>query len=147
SGDFVGIKLDNRQSLREKCFPDPAAKQCLLDLQFMDPTQMSRDPSFDPVIGMFDPPAVDPSSMTFFRQTRAIITTGTRLPRPAVWEQLGTLTGRRLRDSFMPGSGVLSLQVMQRLRGVAVCETSQPSNHPAGLGALGYPDAGGCEPF
>jgi hypothetical protein len=147
NGNFVGIKLDNKQSLREKCFPDPAAKQCLLDLQFMDPTQMSRDPSFDPVTGAFDAVAIDPSSVTFFRQTRAIVTTGTRLARPAVWEQLGTLTGRRLRDSFMPGSGVLSLQVMQRMRGVAVCETSGPSNHPAGLGALGYPDAGGCEPF
>jgi hypothetical protein len=144
-GSFVGIKLDNRQSLRERCYPDPGAAQCLLDLSFMDPTQMGRDPSFDPVTGAFD--ALDPSGVSFFRQTRAIVTSGTRLARPAFWEQLGTLTGRRLRDSFMPGSGVLSLPVMQRMRGVAVCETDQPSSHPAGLGALGYLDGGVCRPF
>ena len=147
SGDVAYVKLDNRQSLRERCFPDPGAAQCLLDLQFMDPTQMSRDPSFDPVTGMFDAATVDPSGPPFFRQTRGIITTGTRLARPAVWDQLGTLTGRRMRDSFMPGSGVLSLPVMQRMRGVPICELNQPSNHPAGLGALGIFDGVGCQPL
>jgi LVIVD repeat len=147
TGDVAYVKLDNKKSLRERCFPDPGAAQCLLDLQFMDPTQMSRDPSFDPVTGMFDAAAVDPSGPPFFRQTRAIITTGTRLARPAVWDQLGTLTGRRMRDSFMPGSGVLSLPVMQKMRGVVVCELNQPSNHPAGLGAFGFFDGAGCQPF
>src|SRR6185295_13547094 len=40
TGNMVGIKLDNTESLREKCFPDPGAKGCLLDMQFMDATQM-----------------------------------------------------------------------------------------------------------
>ncbi|HSK04637.1 MAG TPA: hypothetical protein VK932_25480 [Kofleriaceae bacterium] len=145
TGDLVGIKLDGTASLRERCYPDPGASQCLLDLQFMDPTQMSRDPSFDPSTGLFD--AADPSGARFFRQASGILGTGRRLARPAVWDQLGTLTGRRVRDSFMAGAGALSLPVMQRLRTVAVCETSQPSNHPAGLGALGYPGGGGCQPF
>lgn len=147
SGSLVGIKLDGKLSLRERCFPDPGAAQCLLDLQFMDPTQMSRDPSFDPKTGMFDPITVDPSAAPFFRQTRAIVTSGTRLARSAIWEQLGTLTGRRLRDSFMPGSGVLSLPVMRRMRDVLVCESTAPSNHPAGLGGLGYAGNGSCQPF
>ena len=147
NGDFVGIKLDGKQSLRERCFPDPGTKGCLLDLQFMDPTVMGRDPSFDPVTQTFDPANIDPSAPSFFRQTGNILGTGKRLARPAVWEQLGTLTGRRMRDSFMPGSGALSLQVMQRMRGVAVCETNLPSTHPAGLNALGYPEGGTCQPF
>ncbi len=147
-GDLLGLKLDNTQSLREKCYPDPGTAECLLDLQFMDPTQMSRDPSFNPVTGTFDPSNVDPSAVPSFRQQKTILgNSGKRLARPAVWEQLGTLTGRRVRDSFMPGSGALSLEVMQRMRTVAVCETAQPSNHPAGLNALGYPDGGGCQPF
>jgi hypothetical protein len=112
----------------------------------MDPTQMSRDPSFDPNTMTVD--VLVPSSVTSFTQQRGILSAGRRLARPAVWDQLGTLTGRRVRDSFMAGAGALSLPVMQRLRTVAVCETNQPSNHPAGLGALGYPDGGGgCQPF
>ena len=57
-----------------------------------------------------------------------ILTGGRRLARGAMWEQIGTLTGRRLRDSFMPGSGVLSLAVMQQMRGVKLCESTAASN-------------------
>ena len=57
-----------------------------------------------------------------------------------------------MRDSFMPGSGVLSLPVMQRMHSVQLCESSAPSNNAGGLGALGYADAsflggGGCQPL
>ena len=145
TGDLWGLKLDNRQSLRERCFPDPGSAGCILDLEFMDPTIMGRDPSFNPLTNTFD--AGDPSSPRFFRQTRTVITAGRRLARPAVWEQLGTLTGRRVRDSFMPGSGVLSLPVMRTLRGVEVCELAEPSTNPSGLGALGYAVPGACVPF
>ncbi|HET7504884.1 MAG TPA: hypothetical protein VFK02_27865, partial [Kofleriaceae bacterium] len=146
SGDMVGIKLDNRVSPRERCFPDPRAAGCLLDMDFLDPTVMQRDPSFDPVTGVFD--AADPSSVTFFRQTHTLITLGKKLARPAIWEQLNTLTGRRLRDSFMPGSGTLSLGVMQKMRSVQLCESDQESHTTGGLNQLGYFESGApCAPI
>ncbi|MDQ3365697.1 MAG: hypothetical protein M3680_09755 [Myxococcota bacterium] len=148
TGDLWGLKLDNKQSTRERCFPDPGASDCILDLQFMDPTVMGRDPSFDPVTGTFDAAAVDPSAVTFFRQTRTLLTAGRRLARPASWDQLGSLTGRRVRDSFMPGAGVLSLEVMQKMRGVTICEVpGTTSTNPSGLGALGYATGSTCTPF
>jgi len=148
TGDLWGLKLDGRQSTRERCYPNPRDQKCLLDLQFMDPTLTSRDPSFDPVANAFDNPATDPSAVTFFRQTRGVISTGRRLAEPAYWDQMGTLTGRRVRDSFMPGSGVLSLEVMQRMRGYAVCEqVGTPSNNPSGLDALGEFAGNACNPF
>ncbi|MGE0551205.1 MAG: hypothetical protein AB7O24_17290 [Kofleriaceae bacterium] len=145
NGDLWGLKLDGRQSSRERCFPDPRSASCLLDLSFYDATLMSRDPSFDPITGMFD--AADPSGATFFHQTKTILTTGRRLARPAQWEAINTLTGRRLRDSFMPGSGTLSLPVMQVMRSVSVCEASGSSTNPSGLSALGYAAGASCQPF
>src|SRR6185503_11088089 len=90
-----------------------------LDMQLLDPTIMGRDPSFDPNTNAFD--ATDPSGPAFFR-IAAGTGVGKRLARPGNWEQIGTLTGRRLRDSFMPGAGVLSLDVMQRMHNYQVCE-------------------------
>ncbi|HSR96907.1 MAG TPA: hypothetical protein VLM79_07655, partial [Kofleriaceae bacterium] len=145
AGDLWGLKLDNRQSIRERCFPDPRAANCLLDMDFLDPTIMQRDPSFDPNTNTFD--AGDPSSPTFFHQAPTILGAGKRLARPAVWEQLNTLTGRRLRDSFMPGSGTLSLSVMQKMRGVKLCESTAPSHTPGGLNQLGYAAAAACQPI
>jgi hypothetical protein len=138
SGDLWGLKLDNRQSVRERCYPDPRAAGCLLDMDFLDPTIMQRDPSFDPNTSTFDSPVVDPSSVTFFHQVRTILGAGKRLARPAIWEQLNTLTGRRLRDSFMPGSGTLSLGVMQKMRSVQLCESTVESHTAGGLNQLGY---------
>ncbi len=151
TGDLWGLKLDGKQTVRERCFPDPRAKGCLLDLDFLDPTINGRDPSFDPKTNTFD--AGDPSAAKFVRMTRAVVTAGRRLARPALWEQLGTLTGRRLRDSFMPGSGVLSLPVMQRMHAVQLCEDPAAVGFSqSGIGALGYADAsftssGACVPF
>jgi hypothetical protein len=151
TGDVWGLKLDGKQTVREKCFPDPRSKGCLLDLDFLDPTINSRDPSFDPATNTFD--AADPSSVSFIRLTKTIVSAGRRMARPAVWEQLGTLTGRRLRDSFMPGSGVLSLPVMQKMRSVQLCEDpGAPGFSQSGLGALGYADGtflggGACSVF
>ena len=147
TGDLWGLKLDSTKSIRERCFPDPFTSDCLLELDFYDATVMGRDPSFDPLTNTFDAAATDPSAVTFFRQARTILTSGRHLARPAMWEAINTLTGRRLRDSFMPGSGTLSLPVMQTMRGVKVCETTQPSTSPSGLGALGYAMGGGCAPF
>jgi len=144
-GDLWGLKLDNKQSIRERCFPDPRAAGCLLDMDFLDPTIMQRDPSFDPVTGTFD--AGDPSSATFFHQIKTILGTGKRLARPALWEQLNTLTGRRLRDSFMPGSGTLSLGIMQKMRGVELCESTTPSHNASGINQLGYATGPGCQPI
>jgi len=145
SGDLWGLKLDNRASIRERCFPDPRAAGCLLDMDFLDPTIMQRDPSFDPVTSTFD--AGDPSSATFFHQVKTILGTGKRLARPALWEQLNTLTGRRLRDSFMPGSGTLSLGIMQKMRGVTLCESTAPSHNASGLNQLGYATGPDCQPI
>ncbi len=147
AGDMWGLKLDGRKSVRERCYPDPKAAGCTLDLAFLDATQSGRDPSFDPVTNSFDPcvgsgPTFgDASSPTFFHQTHTIINAGRRLARPTFWEQINTLTGRRTRDSFMPGSGTLSLDVMQAMRSVALCETTGSSREPGNLGALGYADA------
>jgi hypothetical protein len=145
SGDLWGLKLDNRVSVRERCFPDPRAAGCLLDLDFLDPTIMQRDPSFDPSTSTFD--TADPSSASFFVQASAILASGKRLARPAVWEQLNTLTGRRLRDSFNPGSGTLSLGVMQVMRSVELCESAASSNNASGLNQLGYASGSICEPL
>jgi hypothetical protein len=145
-GDLVGIKLDGTESKLERCFPDPGAADCLLDIDMYDATRSSRDPSFDPLTGTFD--AADPSGQPFFRMQSAIITDGRRMVRPTLFEQIGFLSGRRYRDSFMPGSGVLSFPVMQNMRSIQVCETGSPSTNPSGIGELGYPDGnGGCEPF
>nr|HEX4318953.1 hypothetical protein [Kofleriaceae bacterium] len=132
-------KLDNTKSTRDFCFPDPVKAGCTLDLKFMDLTQSGRDPSFDPIAKTFD--AADPSSLSSIMPAK-ILTAGVRLARPAQWEAIGTLTGRRYRDSFMPGSGVLSLDVMQAMRSVLVCEsTDTASRAPGNLNVLGYPDA------
>jgi hypothetical protein len=146
-GDLWGLKLDNRKSIRERCFPDPRGAGCLLDMDFLDPTIMQRDPSFDPNTNTFDAIATDPSSPTFFHQVPAILGSGTRLAQPAIWEQLNTLTGRRLRDSFMPGSGTLSLPIMQKMRTVKLCESIAPSHMPGGLNQLGYATGGACQPI
>ncbi len=157
NGDLWGLKLDNRQSLREKCFPDPVMSGCVLDPEFNDPTILGRDPSVL-ADGTFDP--TDPSAGTnvggviqpFFHQTHTLLSAGKRLARPSLWEQIGTLTGRRVRDSFMPGSGVLSLPVMQAMRSIQLCESTATSTTPGNLGQLGYADAtflggGACTPF
>jgi len=58
-----------------------------------------------------------------------------------------------MRDSFMPGSGVLSLEVMQRLRGVQLCVVPGTTDSDGnGLGELGYADdsfkaSGTCVPL
>jgi hypothetical protein len=151
SGDLLGFKLDNTLPTKERCFPDPRAANCGLDMDFRDPTVSGRDPSFDPVMGAFDPD--DPSGVPFFRQTSADISSGRRLARPAYWEKINTQTGRRMRDSFMPGAGVLSLDVMQRMYGVLICEdTGSVDVNGNGLGDLGFASpeflaTGTCETF
>ena len=147
SGDLFGLKLDNTRSVRERCFPDPRAAGCLLDLDFLDPTIMGRDPSFDPITNTFD--AMDPSSPSFFHIVHdpSLLTTGRRLAKPAIWEQLNTLTGRRLRDSFMPGSGTLSLGIMQTMRSVQLCESTAPATTAGGLNQLGYATGATCLPI
>lgn len=140
TGDVWGLKLDNTQTVRERCFPDPRGAGCLSELDFLDPTISGRDPSFDPVTQSFD--AADPSGARFVRLSGAIVANARHLARPAWWEQLGTVTGRRLRDSFMPGSGVLSLPVMQKMRNVQICEDANaPGWAASGRGALGLADA------
>jgi len=148
NGDMVGLKLDRKQALYEKCYPNPGTANCLLDMEFMDATQgASRDPSFDPVTQTFDNPEVDPSAVVSFRQTRAILGSGKRLAKPTQWEQINTLTGRRVRDSFMAGSGTLSFEVMQLMRSIQVCETADASTNPSGLNLEGYFLNGQCTPF
>jgi hypothetical protein len=143
SGRLDLQKLDNRQSVRDRCFPDPANANCVLDLSFYDVTQSGRDPSFDPITGTFD--AADPSSVSFQLSPKGTtMGNGSRLARPAQWEAIGTLTGRRYRDSFMPGSGVMSTDVMATMRSVQVCETGdKTSRAPGNLNVLGYPDSNG----
>jgi hypothetical protein len=134
TGDLVGIKLDNTESTRERCLP---VNNCGLDMDWRDPTVMGRDPSFIVASGTFDP--ADPSGAPFFRMQSANLLSGTRLARPSLFERIGTNTGRRLRDSFMPGSGVLSLPVMQRMYSVQVCEDPDTVNiNGSGLGEIGY---------
>ena len=152
NGDLVGLKLDRRQSTRERCLPDPIDAGCGLDMDWRDPTIMGRDPAFDPNTGAFD--AGDPSGAPFFRQTSTILSAGRRIARPALWEQIGTQTGRRVRDSFMPGSGVLSLGVMQTMHDqVQVCENQDFIDlNGSGLGPLGPADdnffaTGQCTPY
>ena len=161
TGDLWALKLDHRASTHERCFPDPKSAGCELSLAFLDATQSGRDPTFDPVMQTFDNgscaahatnPFVDPSAKTFFHFARTIVTSGKRLARGALWEQIGTLSGRRVRDSFMPGSGVLSLPVMQKMRSVLLCESTTSSDEQGSLGALGYADAaflatGTCQPL
>ena len=165
TGDFLGFKLDGKKATAERCFPSPVVSGCTLELSFLDPTQSGRDPSFNPPMGFddstcshlnpIDPnfnPFTDPSAKPSFRLTHTIISTGRRLARPTMWEQIGTLTGRRYRDSFMPGGGVLSLDVMQTMRSVKVCESTGKSTAPGNLGAIGYADAaflagGACQPI
>lgn len=145
TGDLLGFKLDNTAPVKERCFPDPTAQNCGLDMDFRDPTVSGRDPSFDPVMGIFD--VDDPSGEPFFRLTSAVVTTARRIARPAYWEKVNTQTGRRMRDSFMPGAGVLSLSVMQRMYGVLLCEdATTPDVNGNGLGDLGFFNAaGGCD--
>ena len=150
TGNVVGIKLDGTKTKQERCYPNPGTANCLLELEMYDPTRSGRDPSFDPITGLFDSQAVDPSSppQGFFRQLRTNATAGRRLARPVFWEAMNTLTGRRYRDSFMPGSGTLSLSVMQNMRlGVLVCELDNASTNPSGLNELGYPVDNVCKPF
>ena len=145
TGDLGLQKLDNTKSTRDRCWPNPAQEGCTLDLSFLDLAQSGRDPSFDPNTGLFD--AADPSSKSA-RMTHTILSGGgRRLARPAQWEAINTLTGRRYRDSFMPGSSTLSADVMQTMRSVQVCETTDTSSRaPGNLNALGYPDgSGGCK--
>ena len=146
TGDLVGIKLDNTESKLERCFPDPGAADCLLEVEMYDATRSGRDPSFDPNTGIFD--AADPSGAPFFRMQSAILGSGKRMIRPVEYEQIGFLSGRRYRDSFMPGSGSISFPVMKAMRDVQVCEV-RPDNstNPSGIGELGYFDGGGCQPF
>lgn len=146
TGDLVGIKLDNTKSKLERCFPNPQAADCLLEVEMYDATRSSRDPSFNPATNSFD--VADPSGQPFFRMQSAILTTGKRMIRPILFEQLGFLSGRRYRDSFMPGSGTISFDVMKAMHDVQVCEVnSDNSTNPSGIGELGYFDGGGCQPF
>src|SRR5690606_31698664 len=118
NGDLVGLKLDNSVSTHERCIPDTAA--CKSDMDFRDPVIMGRDPS---LIGAnLQPDPDDPSAPPAFRIVSSILDGGGRFARPALWEQIGTQTGRRVRDSFMPGSGVLSEAVMQRMYLIQLCE-------------------------
>jgi hypothetical protein len=149
AGGLSFIKLDNRLNPREACFPDPLAAGCGKDLDFRDPDIMGRDPSLDPLTGT--PDAGDPSGPSFSHQNAAVAGIPTRLARPSVWEQIGTQTGRRMRDSFMPGSGVLSLEVMQRMRAVKLCVANNVDVDGNGVGELGYADdnffnTGTCTP-
>lgn len=128
AGDLVGHKLDNSLSTRERCFPDPRGAGCGLDMDFRDPTIMGRDPDAD--------------GIATFRMAGAILSAGRRLARPAYWEKIGTQTGRRYRDSFMPGSGVLSYPVMQRMHAIQVCEDTRTVDRSGnGLGEMGLADA------
>ncbi len=146
SGAIVGLKLDNTKAHAERCYPNPGTQDCLLELEMYDPTRSGRDPSFDPNTGLFD--SFDPSSPQVFVQNPKVIGgVGRRLARPTFFETIGTLTGRRYRDSFMPGAGVMSLGVMQTMRFVQVCELANPSTNPSGLNELGYSINGNCEPF
>jgi hypothetical protein len=149
TGDVVYIKLDDTRTRYERCSQNQKSPECELELERFDPTRSGKDPSFDPVRGVFDDPNIDPSAVQFFRQTRTILAGGARrLARPVFYEVIGTLSGRRYRDSFMPGSGVLSTQVMKRMRDVQVCELpGVPSTNPSGLDALGYFAGGDCIPF
>jgi hypothetical protein len=150
---LTGIKLPNTRNSRERCSPDPVALGCGTDFDWRDPTIMGRDPSFDPVTGNFDPEIDDPSSPSFLHWSQVVGGAPLRLARPAVWEKIGTQTGRRVRDSFMPGSGVLSLEVMQRMRAFEVCEAAGTGDIDGnGLEELGRADAdfkatGQCVPF
>jgi hypothetical protein len=145
NGDILGFKLDGTQTKQERCYPDSSL--CLLELEMYDPTRTGRDPSFDPNNNLFDL-AVDPSANPFFRQVRQLNASGRRLARPAFFEAIGTLSGRRYRDSFMPGSGVMSLGVMQAMRSVEICELAGvASTNPSGLDELGYVAGGACVPF
>lgn len=146
TGDITYIKLDGTRTRQERCYPNPGSADCELEIEMFDPTRSGRDPSFDPVTNTFD--AIDPSSPTVATQQSAILANGRRLARPQIIDQIGTLTGRRYRDSFMPGSGSISNQVMGRMRAVQVCELDgQASTNPSGLDALGYFVDGACVPF
>jgi hypothetical protein len=143
AGDLLGLKLPNLET-KVDCAPDPVAAGCGLNMDWRDPTIMGRDPSVDPVTKA--PDAGDPSAAGFFRMPGAILTQVVRLARPAIWERIGSQTGRALRDSFMPGSGVLSLAVMRKLySGVQVCEVAGSEDVDGnGLGELGYAGQGEC---
>jgi hypothetical protein len=145
--DLVGLKLDRRQSTRERCLPDPT--QCKQDMDWRDPTIMGRDPTF--INGQFD--VTEPDGPPAFRMAGVRVTGGGRLARPAIWEQIGSPTGRRVRDSFMPGSGVLSQQVIQRMYLMQVCEVPGTVDvNGSGWGEFGFADSdflatGECVPI
>ncbi len=116
--------------------PDPIAAGCGVDMDWRDPTITGRDPSFDPNSQTFD--ADDPSGAPFFRLAGGVLSTGTRLARPSELEQINTQTGRRLRDSFMPGSGTISNPVMRRMYDVLLCEAAGTADVSGnGLAELG----------
>ncbi len=139
SGDMLGFKLDNTIPVKERCMPDPQAANCGLDMDFRDPTVTGRDPAFDPVAGVFD--AADPSGEPFFRQAGAILASARRMARPGYYEKINTQTGRRVRDSFMPGAGTLSYPVMKRMYKIQVCENEDTVDlNGNGLGQLGFVD-------
>lgn len=141
TGDLLGFKLDNTQHVKERCLPNPQEANCGLDMDFRDPTISARDPSFDPVAQAFF--VDDPSGEPFFRQASGIVNSGGRMARPAYWEKINTQTGRRMRDSFMPGAGVLSLPVMQRMYAIQMCEDPDTKDiNGNGLGQLGFVDDG-----
>jgi hypothetical protein len=141
TGDLLGFKLDNTQHVKERCLPNPQDANCGLDMDFRDPTISARDPSFDPVAQAFF--VDDPSGEPFFRQASGIVNSGGRMARPAYWEKINTQTGRRMRDSFMPGAGVLSLPVMQRMYAIQMCEDPDTKDiNGNGLGQLGFVDDG-----
>jgi hypothetical protein len=149
NGSMVGLKLDNSLSTRERCLPDTAA--CKADMDFRDPVIMGRDPSLVGANLDIDPD--DPSGPPAFRIASTILNGGGRFARPALWEQIGTQTGRRVRDSFMPGSGVLSESVMQRMYLIQLCEIPGTEDvNGSGWGEFGEANSdffasGNCEPL
>ena len=145
--DLVAYKLDRTQSTRERCLPDPSI--CKQDMDWRDPTIMGRDATF--INGAFD--VNEPDGDPAFRIAGTRVTAGGRLARPSFWDQIGTPTGRRVRDSFMPGSGVLSQTLIQRMYFMQVCEIPGTEDiNGSGWGEFGIADGdffstGECQPI
>ena len=93
---YVGPQARQPQDRARALLPgSDRASGCLLDMDFLDATVSGRDPSFDPVTGTFDAVTTDPSSRHVLPPGARRSSSGKRLARPAIWEQLNTLTGRR----------------------------------------------------